>query len=72
MKNTRYCELTSDFHCLGNEDDLLVTMQPRKMGTEIECVTPKGLSRLLLSILWTVCCLDTHPDLKLVPAKERK
>lgn len=53
-----YCELTFDFHCLGNKADLLVTMQPRKMGTEQACVTPKkGLSQLLLSILWAVCCL---------------
>lgn len=53
-----YCELTFDFHCLRNKADLSVTMQPRKMGTEQVCVTPKkGLSQLLLSILWTVCCL---------------
>lgn len=68
-----YCELTFDFHCLENKADLLVTMQPRKMGTEKECVTlKKGLSQLLLSILWTVCCLDTCPDLSLVPCQGNK
>lgn len=73
MKNTQYCELTFDFHCSGNKADLSVTMQPRKMGTEKVCVTlTKGLSQLLLSILWTVCCLDTRPDLKLIPCQGNK
>jgi len=73
MKDTQYCELTFDFHCLGNKADLLVTMQPRKMGTEKACITlTKGLSQLLLSILRTVCRLDTCPSLKLVPRQGNK
>lgn len=73
MKNTLYCELTFDFHCSGNKADLLVTTQPRKMGTGQACITlTKGLSQLLLSILWTICCLDTCPDSKLGPCQGNK